>query len=202
MIRRVTWSLSLLFWLAGCGGPMLLAPVGQGEDEATSDEQPARRGFYHIVAAGETLYSIAWLYGQDYQQIAAWNRLLPPYRIYAGQRLTVTAPDTAEIPKPVKTVPAPARPARPVVPPSATTPAPLVADDNDIPASGGVLWKWPATGQVLPDSSGPEKGISIGGREGQPVRAAAAGRLLIAASCRPRPPHCGRQTWSHCGRWA
>ncbi|MBI3345063.1 MAG: peptidoglycan DD-metalloendopeptidase family protein [Gammaproteobacteria bacterium] len=178
------WPLSLLLWLAGCGGPMVLAPVEQDEDAVTSDE-PARRDFYHIVAAGETLYAIAWLYGQDYQQVAAWNRLSSPDRIYAGQRLRVTPPDSVEVSKPVKTISAPARPTRPVLPPVAT-PAPLIApipaDDNDTPTSGRVLWKWPATGQVLPERSGSEKGISIAGREGQPVRAAAAGRVVYSGN--------------------
>lgn len=183
MIRRAVWPLSLLLWLAGCGGPMVLAPVEQDEDAATSDE-PARRDFYHLVAAGETLYAIAWLYGQDYQQVAAWNRLAPPYRIYAGQRLRVTPPDTVEISKPVKAVPAPARSARPIPPPATPAPpvAPAPADENDAPAGGRLLWKWPATGRVLPDGSGSEKGISIAGRDGQPVRAAAAGRVVYSGN--------------------
>ncbi|MCL5802084.1 MAG: peptidoglycan DD-metalloendopeptidase family protein [Gammaproteobacteria bacterium] len=184
MIRRIAWPLMLLLWLAGCGGPMVLAPVDQGEDEQTYAE-PARRDFYHIVVPGETLYSIAWLYGQDYQQVAAWNRLSSPDRIYAGQRLRVTPPDTAEIPKPVKAAPASAGPAPPISP-RVATPAPLIApipaDDNDTAPSGRVLWKWPATGQVLPERSGSEKGISIAGREGQPVRAAAAGRVVYSGN--------------------
>jgi len=184
MIRRAVWPLPLLLWLTGCGGPMVLAPVDQAEDEQTHAE-PARRGFYHIVVSGETLYSIAWLYGQDYQQVAAWNQLLPPYRIYAGQRLRVTPLDTAEIPKPMKAAPALARPARSIPPPVATPAppvAPIPADDNDTATSGRVLWKWPAIGQVLRDRPGTEKGISIAGREGQPVRAAAAGRVVYSGN--------------------
>lgn len=181
MIRPAAWQLWLLLCLTGCGGPTLLAPLDENEQTQTRTE-PARRGFYHIVAAGETLYSIAWLYGQDYQQVAAWNRLASPYRIYAGQRLRVTPPDSVEISKPVKTAPVPVRPTRPIPPPPATPAAPVPADDNDTPTSGGVLWKWPATGRVLPDGSGPEKGISIAGREGQPVRAAAAGRVVYSGN--------------------
>lgn len=184
MSVRAVWPLLLMLGLTACGGPMLLAPVDQGADEQTQAE-PARRNFNHIVVAGETLYSIAWLYGQDYQQVAAWNRLASPYRIYTGQRLRVTPPASAAIPKPVKAIPPPVRPARPA-PAPAPTPAPLSApipvDDNDTAPSGGVLWKWPAAGQVLPEGSGSEKGISIVGREGQPVRAAAGGRVVYSGN--------------------
>ncbi len=184
MSVRAAWPLLLMLGLSGCSGPMLLAPLGQDEDEQTAAE-PASRGFNHIVVAGETLYSIAWLYDQDYQQLAAWNRLAPPYRIYVGQRLRVSPPDSAEIPKPVKAAPPPLRPARPVpAPPTAAVPssAPIPADDSDTAPSGGVLWKWPATGQVQTDGSGSEKGINILGREGQPVRAAAAGRVVYSGN--------------------
>lgn len=47
---------------------------------------------YHVVERGETLYSISWMYGYDYQEVAQWNRSKPPYVIKEGQRLRV-APD-------------------------------------------------------------------------------------------------------------
>jgi FOG: LysM repeat len=44
---------------------------------------------YHVVQQGETLSSIAHHYGYDYQQLAAWNLIQPPYIIYPRQRLRV-----------------------------------------------------------------------------------------------------------------
>jgi len=44
---------------------------------------------YHVVEPGETLYSIGWLYGYDYRQIAQWNNVDKPYLILRGQRLRV-----------------------------------------------------------------------------------------------------------------
>ncbi len=49
----------------------------------------------HIVARGDTLYSIAFNYGFDYREIAAWNNIRSPYTIYPGQRLLLRAPSIA-----------------------------------------------------------------------------------------------------------
>ncbi len=47
---------------------------------------------YHVVERGETLYSIGWVYGYDYRQVAKWNRIRPPYYLNPGQRLRVAPP--------------------------------------------------------------------------------------------------------------
>lgn len=47
---------------------------------------------YHVVERGETLYSIGWVYGYDYRQVAQWNRIKPPYYLSPGQRLRVAPP--------------------------------------------------------------------------------------------------------------
>ncbi len=48
-------------------------------------------GSTHIVSAGETLYSIARVYGYDVNQVAAWNGLQPPYTLSVGQSLRVSS---------------------------------------------------------------------------------------------------------------
>ena len=53
---------------------------------------------YHRVEHGETLYSIGWIYGYDYRQIAQWNDIEPPYILSPGKTLRVVPPsDYAEI---------------------------------------------------------------------------------------------------------
>lgn len=42
---------------------------------------------FHVVKKGETLYSIALDYGQEYRELAAWNRLEDPGVIKVDQRL-------------------------------------------------------------------------------------------------------------------
>jgi lipoprotein NlpD len=43
-------------------------------------------GSYRVVK-GDTLYAIAFKHGLDYRDLAAWNGVVAPYRIYAGQEL-------------------------------------------------------------------------------------------------------------------
>lgn len=47
---------------------------------------------YHRVERGETLYSIGWIYGYDYRQIAKWNDIHPPYILSPGRNLRVVPP--------------------------------------------------------------------------------------------------------------
>jgi peptidoglycan endopeptidase LytF len=49
-------------------------------------------GNYHTVQPGETLYSIAKNYGQNYQKVASWNKISSPYLLEVGQRLRITKP--------------------------------------------------------------------------------------------------------------
>jgi len=46
---------------------------------------------YYRVKAGDTLYSIAWMYGQDYKRLAYRNKIKAPYRIFAGERLRLSS---------------------------------------------------------------------------------------------------------------
>lgn len=51
---------------------------------------------YHTVKRGETLYSIAKRYGQNYRTVAKWNNIAPPYTLRVGQRLRVSATSTQQ----------------------------------------------------------------------------------------------------------
>ena len=48
-------------------------------------------GTVHVVAWGETLFSIARRYGTTVEAISAVNGITDPTRVYAGQRLTIPA---------------------------------------------------------------------------------------------------------------
>ena len=41
------------------------------------------------VSSGDTIYSIAWKYELDPFELARWNNISSPYRIYPGQRLNM-----------------------------------------------------------------------------------------------------------------
>jgi lipoprotein NlpD len=121
----------------------------------------------HVVRSGETLFAIAWRYNKDTAELARWNRLDDPSRIYPGQVLRLTPPPgmTASAPAPAMSGEA----SRRELPPLPTEPAPA--------------WIWPASGKVgveFGDRPGTGTGILIDGRHGDPVRAAAAGRVVYA----------------------
>jgi len=140
----------------------------------------------HRVARGETLYSIAWRYGWDYRALAEANDIDAPYTIYPGQTLSFAGgPKQATRPSrpPASSSSAPAKPssdaakAEPAPPPA---PKPKPSTDT-----GPVNWQWPAFGEVLErfsKASGGRRGITIGDREGSPVRAAADGRVVYRGS--------------------
>ena len=70
---------------SGCGGGRL-APVSQVDPTASG--LPSS----HTVRKGETVYAIAWLYGLDYREVAAWNALVDPHSIVPGQTLALSGP--------------------------------------------------------------------------------------------------------------
>ena len=95
----------------------------------------------------------------------------------------VTAPPPA--PAPVKpTVAAAAPPPAPIVPASPPPTGPAVMASNLTTAThDGIIWSWPASGKIIQGFNGTtSKGIDIAGNLGDPVYAAAAGRVVYAGS--------------------
>lgn len=155
---------------------------------------------YHIVKRGDSLYSISWSYGYDYRLVAKWNGLQPPYDLKVGQRIRFVPPRGMRAPvtsvedtrAPSSAAAEPAPPTKPAVakvsPPVAT--APRKPSAPPAPAAhersqDGLIWMWPTDGNVIAqfdDSDALKKGIDIAGALGQPVRAAAKGRVVYSGS--------------------
>jgi lipoprotein NlpD len=128
----------------------------------------------HVVRAGETLYQIAWQHRVDQRDLARWNSLSNPDLIHVGQRLRL-APPAAAVARGAARRPPPPVANRPAAAPR--SPAP--------PAALPPPWIWPTDGQVVTRfgaADGIATGIGIRGREGQPIRAAAAGRVVYAGN--------------------
>ncbi|MBN8492222.1 MAG: peptidoglycan DD-metalloendopeptidase family protein, partial [Burkholderiales bacterium] len=86
------------------------------------------------------------------------------------------------VPAPASAAQSPAPPAPPAAPVVAAAPA---ASDSAATArdSEQVVWIWPASGPVLAGfDEGRNKGLSIGGKAGDPVVASADGRVVYAGS--------------------
>jgi len=127
----------------------------------------------HVVRSGETLYAIAWRYGKDPGQLALWNGIEDPSRIFPGEVIRLTPP-----PGMTASAPPPGKPAL-SAPPQYGTPREL----PPIPTQPAPNWIWPVAGQVVVefgDRPGTGTGLLIGGRLGEPVQAAAPGRVVYA----------------------
>lgn len=127
---------------------------------------PVPAGFYR-VNAGDTIAGIASAYGRKPQEIAAWNGLAVNSAVNPGQVLRVSPPLASGS---VVTPPVTVNPNAPG--------APIAAAG----AQQGVL-QWPLRGPILKTfAPGKSNGIVIGGRPGDPVKAAATGRVVYAGT--------------------
>lgn len=135
------------------------------------------------VRSGDTLYSIAWRYGMDYRTLARINGIDSRYLIYPGQVLRLrggTSSRSATRSTSSATVSAPPKKA----PSSAAKTASSHSEPTPV-VSGSIKWSWPATGQIIgrfSSGNNPNKGINLSGSRGDPVYAAAPGRVVYAGS--------------------
>ncbi len=124
----------------------------------------------HIVRTGETLFSIAWRYGHDPDELARWNRLGDGSLIHPGQVIRLTPPrggSSAQTTRRSSSSPTPSRPL------------------PKIPAQPSPKWSWPSSGRINVEfgaKPGPGTGVLINGKAGQPIVAAASGRVVYAGS--------------------
>ena len=186
-----------------CAACVCLAVLASCTSQSTSLPVSRReaRTAVHVVQRGETLTKIAWQHRVDSQELANWNGIVNPDVLRVGQRLRLVPPRGYVAAAPAARPPAEttrtSTPAPRATPPPRTTtstaprsspPAssrpPATAPPRPQPAaSTAARWSWPTDGAIVArygadDSIG--SGIGIGGREGQPVRAAAAGRVVYA----------------------
>lgn len=75
------------------GQSLIISPSGSGSGTmvSTPSTTPSRNSSYHVVASGETLYSIAHRYGSSVAEIASLNGLAPPYTLSVGQSILVAS---------------------------------------------------------------------------------------------------------------
>ena len=137
---------------------------------------------YYTVKPGDALIRIGLENGQSWKDIARWNNLENPNLIEVGQVLRVVPPsqvatvvvggDSAATSRPVTT----ATPAPVATSPAASSGGGSVSDD-------GLGFMWPATGPLLAGfDEARNKGYDIGGKAGDPVLAAADGRVVYAGA--------------------
>ncbi|WP_404302508.1 peptidoglycan DD-metalloendopeptidase family protein [Alicycliphilus denitrificans] len=186
------------------------APAAPEVKPLPGAENAGKPGYY-TVKPGDTLIRIGLENGQSWKDIARWNNLENANLIEVGQVLRVAAPgaaasaaavasDTGVVTRPVSSSPlasaavvgapkpaasaasaastaaitAPAAPA--VAPAPAAAPAVAVGGDD-------MNFIWPSSGSLLAGfDEARNKGFDIAGRAGDPVLAAADGRVVYAGA--------------------
>lgn len=194
--------------LVACGtSPTSRAPV---EERRTAVSRPAMDpntvavkqppGFenagkvgYYTVKPGETLIRIGLETGQNWKDIAAWNNLAQPNQIEVGQVLRVTPPTTTVaavesngvVTRPISSASIASSQVQPgQASGAAAKPAAAAAAAEPAAATeSGLSWIWPVPGPVLAGFDElKNKGLDLGGAAGEPVLAAAEGRVVYVGA--------------------
>ncbi len=157
---RLFLFLSLLLLLSACSALKQQNLKGQG---------------WYIVKPTDTLYSVAWRYGLDFQELARWNGISDPYVINPGQQLLLL--ESAKKTSKQKVVEkAPANSMKKEV----VSVKPLAPSFNR-----AIRWHWPLKGKILNRFSINKldrRGIDIAGKIGQPVHAVADGKVVYSGT--------------------
>ncbi|MDD2728469.1 peptidoglycan DD-metalloendopeptidase family protein [Malikia sp.] len=169
--------------------------VSQAASLPPGQENAGKPGYY-IVRPGDTLTRIGLDSGQSPRDLARWNALENPNLIEVGQVLRVVPPlKEPAVPAPGVVAVAPAADARVKPRPlngKGTEPAAKSASAEPVarsaaasaPANGEELgFSWPNSGALLDRfDETRNKGVDIAGKAGDPVLAAADGRVVYAGS--------------------
>lgn len=183
--RAALFGLSVL--LSGCAG---WSSWEDGRGSEVTPQRPVGADDYMVVR-GDTVYSIAFRHSLDYRELARWNGIGADYLIRPGQVLRLKPPvdarprrqvvgeiesvavDDIQIGKP-----------QPVVPNSPPTEMPEPdSGASAVTPSVAFDWVWPTAGNVVRTygQSG-ARGIDVAGAVGQPVVAAAPGRVVYSGN--------------------
>ncbi|RQU87940.1 LysM peptidoglycan-binding domain-containing protein [Burkholderia cenocepacia] len=203
--RKAAWlsGLAAVLVMAGCANTQSVPPsdtlAAQPSDSSSSAAVPpaatmpaapilvARK---YIVKRGDTLTGIATANDCSVADLRTWNKLAANGRLRMGQVLRIVKqqplpPAGAAGTQVVASNGAAGNQgtAQATSPASAST-----ANDRQVVKetkrhAGGVALKWPATGKIVEGfRPGQNRGIQIAGRPGDPVRAAADGRVMYAGT--------------------
>ena len=192
---------------AAAAAPASGALAGSSVQLAADDGTPLKKSppLVYRVKRGDTLARIAQHHHCSVRQLQAWNGLKPSSRLKLGQVLHVASPETvraanaAAAAAKAAAVSAPAAPLAAQQAPAATTSQAMAQSATPSPAASaaearevaqqtsrhanGVSLAWPAGGRVVEAfQPGETRGIEIGGKVGDPVRAAADGKVMYAGT--------------------
>ncbi|WP_084687924.1 peptidoglycan DD-metalloendopeptidase family protein [Paraburkholderia oxyphila] len=132
------------------------------------------------VRRGDSLLRIAANHKVSVKELAAWNGIKPTSHVRAGQSLRLVSKQTITVQA--------AAPAQAGGTNAAASPAADAAEGREVAAevkrhARSVALVWPAQGRVVePFEPGTTRGIEIAGKAGDPVIAAADGKVMYAGT--------------------
>jgi lipoprotein NlpD len=163
--------------LAGCGTTPRAKPANV--IDRTGSSEPAPPGYYR-VKKGDTLARIALDHGQAPRDVAQWNTALNPSFnpnvIEVGDLILVKPPAGSKVAK-ATDKPADKKPVADKVEAPAAEPT-----KSEMVAEPGIRLSWPVKGKVITEFNETNKGIDIAGKVGEPVLAAADGKVVYAGN--------------------
>jgi len=178
---------------ASASGAAAAQPAGAGAEVGTDADASAQasekpvtkvvtKTSWYRVRRGDTMQRVARRHGCSVRELEAWNHLKPSSRLRAGASLKIVSKRTITVDTMASS--------------SRSLPAGTPDSSSDVSASearevrsevsrhaSGVRLVWPAKGEVVaPFEPGQTRGIEIAGKDGEPVLAAADGRVMYAGT--------------------
>jgi len=177
--------------LAACSTPPRTKPATITDRSTPVAGTPAQEavapGFYR-VKRGDTLIRIALDNGQSYRDIAAWNNITDPNLIEVDQVLRVKPPPSASrvVTKPIEPIkPADSKASsdKKVAAKKVEEKEVAIAEPKADAVDPPIKLSWPAKGKVVDEfNEAKNKGIDIAGKMGEPIQAAADGKVVYAGN--------------------
>lgn len=186
----------IISYLVGCASSTGPAPVASISQSVKKTQRGSIGGNKYQVKKGDTLYSISFAAGLSPKLLASINNISPPYVIYPGSWLILSAKNkpltiakkSGTSKKWRKKVASPNERAysKSVAKPKRSTKKPSQPVSKlSSKAKKISKWIWPAKGRVVSAYSAQEqgnKGIDIAGLKGSNIVAAAAGKVVYAGA--------------------
>ncbi|KVV42207.1 peptidase [Burkholderia territorii] len=199
--RNSAWlsSLAAVLVMAGCAstqsvppsdtlaGPPSGQPAATQPATPTPPPAPVLVAQKYVVKRGDTLSGIASANGCSVADLRTWNRLGGRGRLRMGQVLRIVRPQPLQASGANGSAPAAASAAASNAADAAQASVSTASDRQVVKETrrhaGAVALTWPARGKIVDTfRPGQNRGIQIAGRPGDPVRAAADGRVMYAGS--------------------
>ena len=164
--------------LAACSTPRTKPASVFDRSGGSVSYEPAPPGYYR-VKKGDTLARIALDHGQAPRDVTQWNKdenpNFNPNVIEVGDLVLIKPPASTKAAKPVEKKST-------LSVEKADTTAQAESAKSEVVAEPGIRLSWPAKGKVTGEFNETNKGIDIAGKVGEPVLAAADGKVVYAGN--------------------